>query len=145
MPNRTANTPSASSITAHLPSCQLLYHLYYTHDITVRAVPSKVGKAIQQDVKSMLSQQALSNKDNQDDNDRETLRNVVHRADPESLKTMDRIYINMIKSHGSVDLFEILKYCIEGVKGSIALHANSCQSSTPRQSPLSSVSVSALA
>jgi hypothetical protein len=57
------------------------HHLSTIHAITLKEEPSKVNKAIDNDIKSIFSRQTLSNKDIQHQRERETLLQVVNRSD----------------------------------------------------------------
>ena len=56
------------------------HHLDKEHGITLQGQPSKVSKAIQGDLKSVFSQQELTNKNNQEQHLLETLRSAVNRS-----------------------------------------------------------------
>jgi hypothetical protein len=56
------------------------HHLDKKHGITLQQQLSKVGTAIQTDLKSMFNQQTLLNKKNQEQNECDTLCNAIHRS-----------------------------------------------------------------
>ena len=57
-----------------------IHHLDREHGIAVEGAPSKVKRAIQSDLKSVFSEQDLTNKKNKEQSDLETLRSAVNRS-----------------------------------------------------------------